>query len=83
HNEVRQQWANGEGNVALKACRMPTMRWHAELAKLAELHIKSCQMRHDECRNTQEFDASGQNLYLTGTTSKQPRDVSSLLREAV
>lgn len=41
---------------------MATMRWHAELAKLAELNVRQCAMVHDECRNTDAFKYSGQNL---------------------
>ncbi|XP_068141438.1 venom allergen-1-like [Drosophila tropicalis] len=45
---------------------MATMRWNAELAKLALLNVKQCEMQHDACHNTDTFRASGQNLAIYG-----------------
>lgn len=42
--------------------RMATMQWNDELAKLAELNVKQCKMRHDDCHNTESFPKAGQNL---------------------
>nr|XP_036231968.1 antigen 5 like allergen Cul n 1-like [Bactrocera oleae]XP_036231969.1 antigen 5 like allergen Cul n 1-like [Bactrocera oleae] len=41
---------------------MATMQWDEELATLAALNVKQCQMRHDACHNTDAFEYSGQNL---------------------
>lgn len=34
------------------------------MAALAELNVKSCQFKHDECRNTEFFRQAGQNLAI-------------------
>ncbi|XP_018802408.1 PREDICTED: venom allergen 3-like [Bactrocera latifrons] len=61
HNAKRNTVAGG--NTALKpACRMATMQWDDELAKLAAFNVKQCQMKHDACHNTKAFEYSGQNL---------------------
>lgn len=44
---------------------MATMQWSSELAQLAELNVKQCVMKHDECHNTKDFKHSGQNLAYT------------------
>ncbi|XP_017474138.1 PREDICTED: venom allergen 5-like, partial [Rhagoletis zephyria] len=50
HNTKRNTVAGG--STALEpACRMATMTWDDELAFLAELNVKQCQMRHDACHN--------------------------------
>ncbi|CAD7083425.1 unnamed protein product [Hermetia illucens] len=61
HNAYRNKFAKG----ALKfepAARMATMQWDDELAKLAELNVKRCKMKHDKCRKTKRFPMAGQNL---------------------
>ncbi|KAL7742921.1 hypothetical protein ACLKA6_002069 [Drosophila palustris] len=62
HNSVRQKWASGKGKVRVKACRMATVRWDDELAKLAAFNVIQCEMKHDQCRNTWTYKYSGQNL---------------------
>ncbi|CAD7083423.1 unnamed protein product [Hermetia illucens] len=67
HNKYRNKFAKG----AMKfkpAARMATMQWDDELAELAELNVKRCEMAHDECRNTERFSMSGQNLAWSWTS---------------
>jgi len=64
HNLVRQRWASGKANVSRIACKMATVKWDDDLAKVALLNAKTCLFRHDACRNTERFPESGQNLYL-------------------
>ncbi|KAH8338857.1 hypothetical protein KR074_007639 [Drosophila pseudoananassae] len=66
HNALRNKWASGQGKIQRRACKMGTMDWDQELARLAELNAKSCQLEHDSCHNTQEFVQSGQNLFMVG-----------------
>ncbi|XP_073835069.1 venom allergen-1-like [Musca autumnalis] len=61
-NEKRNFIAGGGDTQHYPACRMATMEWDDELAMLAELNVKQCQMKHDSCRNTKRFPISGQNL---------------------
>ncbi|XP_073828566.1 venom allergen-1-like [Musca autumnalis] len=61
HNQLRNQIAKGFSPFK-PAVRMATMRWHSELAKLAELNVRQCEMKHDKCRNTDTFKYAGQNL---------------------
>lgn len=64
HNEARNRLANGSVSGFESALRMPTVEWDDELAELAELNAKSCQFKHDECRNTNLYRQAGQNLAL-------------------
>ncbi|KAM7348616.1 venom allergen-1-like [Cochliomyia hominivorax] len=61
HNMLRNQVAKGFAQYK-PAKRMATMRWSPELAQLAELNVKQCRLKHDQCRNTNEFKFAGQNL---------------------
>ncbi|XP_028894690.2 antigen 5 like allergen Cul n 1-like [Zeugodacus cucurbitae] len=61
HNNKRNTVAGGKTKLK-PACRMATMQWDNELAELAALNVKQCQMKHDACRNTDAFKYSGQNL---------------------
>uniref|UniRef100_A0A1I8MUB2 Venom allergen-1 n=1 Tax=Musca domestica TaxID=7370 RepID=A0A1I8MUB2_MUSDO len=62
HNKRRNRIAGGKVSKFRPACRMATMRWNAELAKIASYNVRQCKMNHDKCRNTQRFKFSGQNL---------------------
>lgn len=83
HLEVRQKWASGKGDIDVKACRMPTLSWNSELASLAELNVKQCKMKHDQCHNTAQFKASGQNLYTSGFKGGSPPTLSQIAQDAV
>ncbi|XP_011179043.1 antigen 5 like allergen Cul n 1 [Zeugodacus cucurbitae] len=61
HNEKRNTVAGGDTKLK-PACRMATMDWDDELASLAMLHAKRCEIDHDPCRNTDTFLHSGQNI---------------------
>ncbi|XP_073831637.1 venom allergen-1-like [Musca autumnalis] len=62
HNEKRNLVAGGGVNGLEPACRMATMEWDEELAYIASFNARQCQMVHDQCRNTETFKYSGQNL---------------------
>ncbi|XP_050085097.1 venom allergen 5-like isoform X2 [Anopheles aquasalis] len=68
HNEARSRFALGYDNdigsatTFAPAVRMPTMHWDDELANLAEIHVRNCKFKHDECRSTARFLHAGQNL---------------------
>ncbi|EDV99787.1 antigen 5 like allergen Cul n 1 [Drosophila grimshawi] len=66
HNEHRNFIAGGGDSKLSPACRMATMEWDNDLAYLASLNVKSCEMRHDKCRKTAAFDWAGQNLAWIG-----------------
>ncbi|KAH8237669.1 hypothetical protein KR038_005217 [Drosophila bunnanda] len=65
-NQYRNIIAGGLNANLSAACRMATTKWNDELAYLASLNVRSCQMRHDGCHNTDAFDWSGQNLAWMG-----------------
>ncbi|EDW86490.2 uncharacterized protein Dwil_GK14730 [Drosophila willistoni] len=73
HNVRRNQIAGGNLNGYRSARRMATMRWDNELAQLALLNVRQCEMRHDACRNTDTFRASGQNLAIYGYSGARSR----------
>ncbi|XP_037818682.1 antigen 5 like allergen Cul n 1-like [Lucilia sericata] len=66
HNEKRNFIAGGGDARHSPACRMATMEWDDELAAIAALNVKQCQMNHDRCRNTDAFKYAGQNLAWMG-----------------
>ncbi|ALC49419.1 Ag5r [Drosophila busckii] len=66
HNQHRNFIAGGGASHLSRACRMATMRWNDELAYLASLNVRSCEMKHDKCRKTDAFDYAGQNLAWMG-----------------
>uniref|UniRef100_T1GBK0 SCP domain-containing protein n=1 Tax=Megaselia scalaris TaxID=36166 RepID=T1GBK0_MEGSC len=65
HNEKRNRVAGGFIPKHSPAFRMATIQWDDELAYLAGLNVKSCKYGHDQCRNTDTFEYSGQNLAKT------------------
>ncbi|XP_054083054.1 venom allergen 3-like [Zeugodacus cucurbitae] len=77
HNEHRNRLAGGEqefGNqgagIFPKATRMREVIWDDELAYIAGIHAKRCNMEHDACHGTERFPGSGQNLYTAKNSSK-------------
>ncbi|XP_055842750.1 antigen 5 like allergen Cul n 1-like [Episyrphus balteatus] len=62
HNQLRNDMAAGKLEGFEQSPRMASMQWDAELAKLAELNVKTCKFAHDACHNTVRFPYSGQNL---------------------
>lgn len=61
HNTYRNFIAGGGHAAHSAACRMPTMQWDSELAKLAEANARRC-ATHDACRKTDAYKYSGQNM---------------------
>lgn len=68
HNTFRNKIASGAEPGFNKAARMATMTWNVELASLAELNVKQCQMKHDDCISTVDFKYAGQNLGMRGAS---------------
>lgn len=81
HNDYRNEVAGGEVDHLKPACRMATMEWDEELAKLAALNVRQCKMKHDECRNTENFKHSGQNLAIL--PYKDEANSTELIDEAI
>lgn len=40
------------------ATRMGTLKWDSELAKLAEMNVRTCTFGHDNCMNTGKVQKS-------------------------
>jgi len=78
HNSKRNTVALGQVSHLPPARRMATVRWNPELASLALLNVKQCQMEHDTCRNTVQFKSSGQNLFYISSTPNAPAIATSL-----
>lgn len=81
HNSKRNFIAGGGNPQIRPACRMATMEWDNELAELAALNVKQCDMNHDKCHNTDAFKLSGQNLALISFYGKA--DHAALLTETI
>lgn len=52
HNKYRNQQALGQTPNYEPAVRMATMKWDSDLAKLAEMNVRTCIFGHDNCMNT-------------------------------
>lgn len=52
HNKARAKVANGQLNKYGGADRMIEVKWNPELALLAGFNARSCNFKHDYCRNT-------------------------------
>ncbi|XP_055911692.1 antigen 5 like allergen Cul n 1-like [Eupeodes corollae] len=82
HNKRRNFIALGLLPGYYPATRMATMKWDDELAYLALLNLKTCNLDHDECYNTYRYRNSGQCLY--GLYSKRSHiNMTNLLEQAV
>lgn len=55
--------------------------WDNELARLAEMLVKTCISSYDECRNTDRFSAVGQNI--ASTTIIGSYSVAKLIEDTV
>lgn len=64
HNEYRSKLALGEVPGYPKGSKMQEMIWDKDLGHLALKHVKNCKFKHDECRATDDFPYSGQNIAL-------------------
>ncbi|CAD7091192.1 unnamed protein product [Hermetia illucens] len=81
HNRVRNIIATGNLVGYYPAMRMATVTWDNELARLAEMLVKTCISSYDECRNTDRFSAVGQNI--ASTTIIGSYSVAKLIEDTV
>lgn len=56
HNQFRSDVAMGNYEGFPQASRMAQMQYCPELELLASLNVKQCNMKHDECRNTRNYN---------------------------
>ncbi|XP_055611439.1 antigen 5 like allergen Cul n 1-like [Uranotaenia lowii] len=82
HNRLRNNIANGEITGYQKAANMSMLLWDDELAYLAELNVKQCDTKHDQCRSTERFKYAGQNIGLSWN-SRRLANYGSLLKRIV
>lgn len=64
------------------ATRMARAQWSNQLAEFAVLNTLQCQMRHDQCRSTSQFNFAGQNLAMR-QTSAATIDVNESIRLSI
>ncbi|XP_005186051.2 antigen 5 like allergen Cul n 1-like [Musca domestica] len=81
HNAKRNLIAGGDEEKHEPACRMATIQWDDELSLLAALNVLQCDLKHDRCRNTDDFKYSGQNIAWLGYHGTA--NDASLLEKAV
>ncbi|XP_019893280.2 antigen 5 like allergen Cul n 1 [Musca domestica] len=81
HNKRRNYIAGGNVAKFRPACRMATMRWDPELAKMASYNVRQCKMTHDKCRNTARYNYSGQNLAMISYT--ETLDMKGLIKTSI
>lgn len=62
HNTVRNRVARGSLKGYKPAESMNMLKWDSELEYLASLNVATCRFAHDQCRNTNRFPFSGQNI---------------------
>ncbi|XP_037932230.1 antigen 5 like allergen Cul n 1-like [Teleopsis dalmanni] len=84
HNDRRNMIAGGKLKGFSSAVQMATTQWGQELTELAELNVKQCKMEHDECRNTVNFNFSGQNLANVNYTGPQSTEFDEfIIKESI
>lgn len=54
---------------------MAQIRWDPTLAQLAALNVRRCLVRQDNCRNTEEFNNSGQSVGTMFFMGNMPADI--------
>ncbi|CAG9807637.1 unnamed protein product [Chironomus riparius] len=72
HNQLRNKLAGGMLQGFQSATNMSLVAWDSELAQLAELNVRQCEMKHDHCRSTDNYPYTGQNLAETTIYSIYP-----------
>jgi len=82
HNDYRNKLAGGEMTDFNTATRMATMVWDDELAQLAALNVKQCDLNNQACRNTDKFRYSGQNLSVYSWFGST-KTISSLIKSLI
>lgn len=82
HNEKRNLIAGGQLPGFLPAVRMATMEWDDELAEMAALNAVTCVYEHDQCRNTNTYIYSGQNIGQPSWIGPQPT-IRTLVSEQI
>nr|QHO60650.1 antigen 5-related protein [Sergentomyia schwetzi] len=84
HNRLRDRFARGKVPGFKTAARMPMLKWNDELAKLAELNVRTCNFEHDQCRATKACPYAGQNLGWMANSAHFPDEnfiIKNLTRE--
>jgi len=79
-NNLRSLVANGKLTGFEQAKQMSELKWDRELSKLAELNVRQCKMKYDQCRSTRTFPYAGQNLAVATMDSE---DVETTIRQVV
>ncbi|XP_016933602.3 venom allergen-1-like [Drosophila suzukii] len=79
HNERRYLLASGKDSTLPHAARMVAMQWDEDLAAVAGFNVRMCQAKHDECRNTDRFQRSGQNIIVFNMTRRVEKPVMEML----
>ncbi|XP_002011748.4 antigen 5 like allergen Cul n 1 [Drosophila mojavensis] len=80
HNDRRNLVAGGGLSGFPSALHMATMSWDSTLAQVAAYNTLQCRMAHDECRNTNTYRYSGQNLSILYTLNI---DTATFLRDRI
>ncbi|ALC49876.1 CG42780, partial [Drosophila busckii] len=80
HNEQRNLIAGGGLSGFPSARQMATMSWDDTLAQLARYNVLQCRLAHDQCRNTNTYRYSGQNLSVLYTRSGS---IADFLRDRI
>ncbi|XP_055609897.1 antigen 5 like allergen Cul n 1-like [Uranotaenia lowii] len=83
HNQLRSQIATGSLPGFPPAVRMGTMVWDDELALLASYLARTCIFKHDDCRNTERFDAAGQNLRIASQSVGNTSEIVGMMEDGI
>lgn len=82
HNEYRSYLASGLLYPMNSAKQMEEMEWDETLEQLAGLHVLNCNMKHDQCRSTDDFNYAGQNLGMFAATYRE-KDLHGVIRNII
>ncbi|XP_055384634.1 antigen 5 like allergen Cul n 1-like [Condylostylus longicornis] len=82
HNKYRNLIASGKLPNYKPARRMAQMCYCHDLARMAELNVKTCRHEHDKCRSTEKYHFSGQNLFRWYSNMK-PKNIKKILLSGI
>ncbi|KAF7993646.1 hypothetical protein HCN44_010241 [Aphidius gifuensis] len=82
HNDFRAKVASGGEQRGLgggqPAGNIPSLVWDEGLAKVAQRWATQCNFNHDECRNTETFEA-GQNIAIQSASDGYDSSMTKLV----
>ncbi|XP_055609929.1 antigen 5 like allergen Cul n 1-like [Uranotaenia lowii] len=79
HNTLRSELASGKMEGFAAAEKMAILDWDDELARVAEYNVRGCAYSHDDCRSTEKYRFTGQNI----ARKSKPNNITVEVKRAI